>query len=328
MISARHLITCGLLLVFLVLAKSPPGLNAQRPGARGRNDQIVNAFILYDIGRLRGAEAQRAVQSFNQLTGEQAIPALVRGVNKTARMRQSCPIIVVAGKLQGLLRSTSNRGILKNAIRDLNSAGPGVFYESYVERLRELAEKKLYGDKKVVQELRGGTASQLARAKKPVDQWTYDDLKDAIYQERDSQLVRVLEQLMLRKGAEHTKALAEAISGVPEETKELARGLLAQRLARMTDRTLIAKLEDPELEVRAAAVRAIGYKGSPLYKELAAALRDEPLVAEHARQALVKLSGEDLGPPEGAGAMDWYRASKRWEKWADQQPSAKAETAP
>ena len=29
----------------------------------------------------------------------------------------------------------------------------------------------------------------------------------------------------------------------------------------------------------------------------------------------VKMLGEDLGPKEGASGIEWYQASKRWEKW-------------
>jgi len=331
MFQARRMLT-GLVAIAIVSMGFATESWAQQTSdaatAESRNDQIVDAFILYDIGRLRGPEATQAVRAYNELTGDGAIPSMVRGVNKAARMRQSCPIIVLARKLDGMLRATSDPEMLEYAIRNLDSSGTGVHYASYVERLRELAQGELYGNERVTLELRAGTTSQLQRAKKPVDQWSYDDLKEAIYQERGTQLVRVLEELMRRKGAEHTVTLAEAIAAVPDDNKELARGLLAQRLARMTDRTLVAKLDDPEIEIRAAAVRAIGYKGSPLYQELAAALRDKPMVADHAHQALVKLTGEDFGPTENAPAMDWYRASKRWEDWAEQQESSNAERAP
>jgi len=68
-------------------------------------------------------------------------------------------------------------------------------------------------------------------------------------------------------------------------------------------------------------LRGVGAQG-PKSKD-----RNGPLVADHAQQALIKLSGEDLGPEEGAEAMDWWRASKRWETWAGQQPSAQGESA-
>ena len=317
-----------LMLACLVLAGSAPPLQAGEDRKGNACDAVVDQFILYDIGRLPGAEGQRAYRAFQALGTDEAIPALVRGVNKSARMQQSCPIVVIAGKLRGMLQSTSDRSMLEYAIRNLDGSGSGVFYGNYVESLRELAQRKLYGEEKTVRELRGGTVSQLLRSKRPVEQWSHEDLQEAVRQEKDTQLVRVLEELMQRQGGEYTNTLAEAIAVVPEDAKELARGLLAQRLTRMTDRTLIAKLEDPDVEVRAAAVRAIGYKGSPLYRQLAAALRDEPMVADYAHQVLVKLSGEDFGPAPGSPAMEWYRASKRWEEWADRQPPAQDPSSP
>ena len=66
--------------------------------------------------------------------------------------------------------------------------------------------------------------------------------------------------------------MAYAITAVPPGDREAARGLLATRLTRMSERTLRAKLGAADPEVRAAAARAVGYKGLPLYAELIAAL--------------------------------------------------------
>ncbi len=291
-----------------------------------RYDEVVNAFIAYDIGQLRGAQGQRANQAFRSLQGDAAIPAVIRGVNKAARMRQSCPIIVVARKLENMLEATKDDDMLRYAIDHLDNSGQGVVYGSYVDRLRELAERKLYGEGRRQRKLQGGTVSQLLRAQKPVEQWTYEDLQEAIHQEKGSQLVRVLEELEKRKGAQHTNTLAQAIAVVPDDAREIARALLAQRLVRMTDGTLRAKLEDPNVEVRAAAVRAVGYKRAPLYREVAAAMRDKPLVAEYARQVLLKLSGEDFGPGPDASVAEWYAASKRWEAWAERQQMEEEES--
>jgi len=296
---------------------------APAPKKPDPNDAIVDAFILYDIGQLRGPEGQAAYAEFRALTGDEAIPALVRGVNKAARMRQSCPIVVLASKLGGLLKTVNNREMVEHAATHLDPSGTGVIYRKYVDRLRELAETQLHGDDFFIpRELSGATTDQLKRAKKPIQDWTFGDLEESVHLEKGTQLLRVLEELVRRKGAQHTDALARAIDIVPDDVKEVARGMLAQRLVRMKDRTLIAKLEDPNIEVRAAAVRAIGYKGSPLFEELAAAMRDKPMVAEYAHQVLVKLSGEEFGPKDEAAGMEWYRASKRWEEWANERKPA------
>src|SRR5688572_30752368 len=46
-------------------------------------DGIIDRFILYDIGQLRGEEGQKAVREFAKL-GPEAIPALIRGINRAA----------------------------------------------------------------------------------------------------------------------------------------------------------------------------------------------------------------------------------------------------
>jgi hypothetical protein len=86
----------------------------------------------------------------------------------------------------------------------------------------------------------------------------------------------------------------------------------------MTQETLRAKLSDPDPEIRAAAALAIGYKGCPLYKDLAAVLRDRSLLAAtNAHSVLVKMLGVDHGPAAGAGGAEWYTASKAWEEWIE-----------
>src|SRR5690606_31817077 len=66
-------------------------------------DRIVDDFIAYDIGQLRGTAGARARQQFAQL-GPESIPALVRGLNKAAGIHASCPVGVIASKLVSTLQ--------------------------------------------------------------------------------------------------------------------------------------------------------------------------------------------------------------------------------
>ena len=74
----------------------------RKTAASRRYDEIVNRFIQYDVGQLRGVEGQRAYANFQNLSDEAAIPALIRGVNRAAAINNSCPIIVISNKLQSL----------------------------------------------------------------------------------------------------------------------------------------------------------------------------------------------------------------------------------
>src|SRR6516165_417078 len=53
-------------------------------------DQTINRFIAADTGKLQGAEARDAVADFKKVKPE-AIPALIRGLNRAARIDHSCP---------------------------------------------------------------------------------------------------------------------------------------------------------------------------------------------------------------------------------------------
>jgi hypothetical protein len=87
-------------------------------------DDVVNRFIEYDLGKLRGVQGQRAVQEFNKL-GSEAIPALVRGLNKAARYHASCPVGVLGGKLSEAVCQTSDPALIRFAIDHLGDGVTG-----------------------------------------------------------------------------------------------------------------------------------------------------------------------------------------------------------
>jgi hypothetical protein len=295
----------------------------QTPQEKARYDKIVDEFIQYDVGQLRGEAGRAANARFQSLQNPRAIPSLVRGAINASQIRASCPIIMISSKLGGLLRSTKDPRLLQHALDYLKPTGPEAPYGTYLNNLRQIANeqyRKTTGQEPASPtELRGGgTASHLRRSRLQLDDWTCDDLAEAVSEVEGTELLQVLAELKDRKGSVYTEALADAVGTVDDDVKPIARGLLATRLTRMTDRTLKAKMKSSDAEVRAAAALAIGYKGSPLYRELAAAMRDgNLLVAQNGRDVLVKMLGEDLGPKEGAPGIEWYQASKRWEQWIE-----------
>jgi hypothetical protein len=82
----------------------------------------VDRFIQYDVGRLPGDAGVQARQDFQQL-GPEAIPALVRGLNKAAALRASCPIALIASRLMSLLGQSQDPGMIRYA---LDNIGRGV----------------------------------------------------------------------------------------------------------------------------------------------------------------------------------------------------------
>jgi hypothetical protein len=96
-----------------------------------RLDRIINRFIDYDIGLNRD---RRAPAEFDEL-GPEAIPALIRGINRAATMSHSCPVSVIYKKLRSLLRSSDDERVLAFA-RD--NIGAGLRRSPYQSLLNDL----------------------------------------------------------------------------------------------------------------------------------------------------------------------------------------------
>lgn len=90
---------------------------------RDESDRIVDAFIAYDVGELRGAAGQAAHRQFMAL-GPEGVPAVVRGLNKAARLHASCPVGVLASKLISLLQRMRDPSLSQYAIDHLGRDVP------------------------------------------------------------------------------------------------------------------------------------------------------------------------------------------------------------
>lgn len=94
-------------------------------------DRIVDNFILFDTGVRRDAKSR---SEFEDL-GVEGIPGLVRGLNKSAKMSQSCPASIIAKKIKRLVRETDDPKTL-DFIRE--NAGAGVGRTPYHALLSDL----------------------------------------------------------------------------------------------------------------------------------------------------------------------------------------------
>jgi hypothetical protein len=119
------------------------------------------------------------------------------------------------------------------------------------------------------------------------------------------------------KGVAYTQALATAIPGLSGEMKNRAREALAERLARMTIATLIARLSDDDAEMRRAAALAGAIKDDrTIIPHLIALLEDhDASVARASHAALKSLSGKDFGPPAGTAPKARAEAVAAWKAW-------------
>jgi hypothetical protein len=148
-------------------------------------------------------------------------------------------------------------------------------------------------------------------------------LCDELVKTKGDEQMSVLARLRDAKGIDNTDALALAIpklSGGAAQRE--ARDALAQRLTRMTAKTLRDKLQDDSVEVRRAAALACGRKKADEHIPDLLQLLDDPEVAviQAARKALKELTGEDFGPIEEAGRRGRASAAAAWRKWYEEHP--------
>src|SRR5437016_5561132 len=97
-------------------------------------DQIIDRFIEYDTGKLPGSEGKEALSDFRQL-GPEALPALIRGLNRAAKIEHSCPAVTIAKKLNRMLRNTTDLELLEFARENM---GAGVTQSRHMGVIRDL----------------------------------------------------------------------------------------------------------------------------------------------------------------------------------------------
>ena len=130
---------------------APPRRDQRSPLESGagqrRLDEIVDRFIQYDIGRLRGEVAAKARHDFSTL-GPEAIPSLVRGLNKACYYSTSCPVVVISNKLNRELFRSDDRAMISYAVDNI---GRGVSdrapHANRILNLRDKWAKSLARDK-------------------------------------------------------------------------------------------------------------------------------------------------------------------------------------
>lgn len=111
-----------------------PSLKATTEAEEQRFDQVVDRFILYDTGQLKGPEAKKALEDFLKLPPEAAF-ALIRGLNKSAEIDHSCPALVIARRLAKQFQASSDRELLQYA---RESVGSGVTKTRHGAVLKDL----------------------------------------------------------------------------------------------------------------------------------------------------------------------------------------------
>jgi hypothetical protein len=127
----------------------------------------------------------------------------------------------------------------------------------------------------------------------------------------------LLEQLRDSKGGKFTEALAMAIPRLDKDMRAKARDALAERMSRMSEKTLEQYLQDDSAEIRRASVLAVAMRDSFAHTDrvISLLLDPEPRVWRAAHAAMHSLSKEDFGPTLNATDEEREQAILRWESW-------------
>jgi hypothetical protein len=270
-------------------------------------DGIIDRFVRQDVGQLKGDEARQAVKDFAALK-QDAIPALIRGVNRAAKIEHSCPCVLIAKKLERLLLASDDRELLEFA-RDEIGCDVG-----------DSRHKPVLQDLRLRVTFRMNALARREPSPKATRPQSTSELAAATSSERGTRLTAVLSELEKRDGPEVINALATASQSYDSEVAGLGRDALDRYLGRRGEAFVRASVADDRAEVRKSVARVVAVKWPALARDLIPLLDDQKAdVREAAHTALVKLAkGEDFGPPS-ARADDLIRkeAQRRWGAWVD-----------
>lgn len=276
-------------------------------------DEIIDRFIQYDIGKLKGAAGRKALDDFKAL-GPEAIPPLIEGLNRAAALEHSCPAVLIGEKLSRLLRSSRDPELLEFARENIGAGVKTVRHRATIGKLRlECMLRK-------TAVLQAGKASgnlpvstTLAR---PFASMPLKDLAAAAEKEKGPRLRLALTEVEKRQGPQVLDILARESTNADKEIQDLAGSLLKKHLIRQTPANLKKLLLDERAEVRAAAAGIVGDKKLPYAGQLIDLVADaDSRVAQAARQALVRITGQDFGPDDTADAAARSAAAQRWRVW-------------
>ncbi len=294
------------------LAPSLPTLTAEE---RARYEKIVNNFILYDIGQLKGAAGQKALEEFNTL-GPEATFVLIEGLNRAAEMKSSCPAVIIGRKLARILNSTTDRQLLLFARENI---GAGVVAKRHMGTIKDL---KLACILRTSYLKRNGIADTRYGEKSP-QKMSVAELIAATHGEKGTRLEQFLMELERRAAPKVIAALGAHMRHKDKQIQTLSQNLLLKHLYRQPVNTLKETLKDDLPEVRAVGAYLIGYKSLPWGSELIQLLNDQsPMVRQSARGSLVRLSrGLDFGPRPNSSDTERQFAIRNWSQWWKQQTS-------
>lgn len=269
-------------------ATAPPAPSPEELAQlRAFYDTVVEQFIRYDLGELTGAEGMQAKAAFNSL-GPDAVPSLIAGLNRSASINASCPVVVIRSKLRSLLAGTMDPVLIEMAIDNLGKDVPaGAPHANLVNELRfELSN------------FRDSTLA--AEAVSLVRQLSREDRKTVVeaLKSDDAKVRWAATRVCAERGFRLLDDLLPMLDDEHPEVQQEARGALV-RLARGRDFGPQPNASQEEHDEAVAQWREWAQKFKPAEHdgedaELAGHLPDDPAPASERRASAYLKMGENL----------------------------------
>lgn len=308
------------------LAPSIPQLT---PAQEKRIDGIIERFILFDTGKLKGAAGKQAYYDFQAL-GPEAIFQLIDAFNRTAEMEHSCPVVLIGKKIAGILSASKDLQLLTFAKENL---GAGIQARRHLGVVRDLRFHAQVRRSAVQRQL--ALASRFSppppsnprprlpagSAPKPMERSLEDLLRSLERGGPDRPALLV--ELSRLDSPEVVSVLVRFIEGPDAALADQAENLLSDRLGREDRQALASWARDPRPALRSAVAAAVGKQARPDGAILLRLLADEDrAVQQAARRALVRhAAGQDFGPSPGASPESRDEAVRHWRSWWSQRPA-------
>ncbi len=274
-------------------------------------DETIDRFIQQDMGQLRGEEGRKAIKEFREL-GPEAIPGLIRGLNRAAKIETSCPAVTIAKKLAIMLRASNDPDLLEFARENI---GAGITQSRHMGVIRDLKmgcilRKRTVGNNPVI------ARTSPRQNEKPISLGVSESPPEET-RKLVTKSKKALRELAEQDSDEALGELAQAASSKDKETRQLGRDLLTDKVSHQDDAKIKEYLKHDRAVVRATAARVAGTNKLALGSELIDLLSDDNSeVRAAAHQALVRLNPEkDFGPSANADQAERSAAVKKWRDW-------------
>jgi hypothetical protein len=281
-------------------------------------DEIIDRFILFDSGKLTGDEGKKAKEDFEKL-GSEATFALIRGLNRAAKLEGSCPALIIAKKLNKIFAASDDKELLDFAKENV---GAGVKESRHANTLADLklmcqVRKSTLVRNKVPDPPPYGSTTTTSVT--PLTKMNLVDLASAATTAKPAQAKQAVLEIANRTGDDALSTLASIATTVSDpDVKQAAREALDKGLGHLKSEALAEKMKDKLAEMRAAAARVGGTTAFRLGNELIGLLEDASAeVRDAAHDSLVRLAGgkTDFGPSSKSDGPARSEAVKKWRDW-------------